>query len=136
MVAEGREIDAVFKMMEGAQGEDALGAAAIERARGLPIWSGEVEPRLLSGGLSNINLTVEDRDECFVVKVGEDEDHIGVVRANELKAMKAAYDGWWQETRPLMVNEGVPMSPTRPFHVLFNKQQNETGIPKWNAPKL
>ncbi len=91
MVAEGREIDAVFKMMEGAQGEDTLGAAAIERAKGLPIWSREVHPELLSGGLSNINLTVEDRDERFVVKVGGDENHIGVIRANELKAMKAAF---------------------------------------------
>ena len=43
----------------------------------------------------------------------------------------AAYDQWWQETRPLMVNEEAPMSPTRPFHVLYNKQLESTGIPDW-----
>jgi arylsulfatase len=50
--------------------------------------------------------------------------------------MRAAYQEFWKETRPLMVNEDVPMSPTRPFHVLFEKQLNSTGIPNWNAPTL
>lgn len=45
--------------------------------------------------------------------------------------MRAAYDRWWQDTRPLMVNEGVPMSPTRPFHVHYRRQQEESGIPRW-----
>jgi arylsulfatase len=58
-------------------------------------------------------------------------DHADVV-----KEMKAAYDAWWQETRPLMVNEDAEMSPTRPYHVWFNKQQKESGIPKWEAPQL
>jgi arylsulfatase len=29
-------------------------------------------------------------------------------------AMRKAYDQWWRATRPMMVNEGAPMSPTRP----------------------
>ena len=52
------------------------------------------------------------------------------------KAMKAAYDKWWQETRPLMVNEEVPMSKTRPYHEWYFQQQKEGGIPKWEAPEL
>jgi len=50
--------------------------------------------------------------------------------------MRAAYDAWWKATRPLMVNEGVPMSPTRPFHVLYEKQMAAGGIPDWVEPKL
>ncbi len=50
--------------------------------------------------------------------------------------MRVAYEKWWKETRPLMVNEGAPMSPTRPFHELYNKQLKTTGIPKWKAPAL
>ncbi len=50
--------------------------------------------------------------------------------------MRAAYDAFWKETRPLMVNEDAPMSPTRPFHVLFNKQAATTGIPDWKEPSL
>ena len=38
--------------------------------------------------------------------------------------------------RPMMVNEDVPMSPTRPYHVEYAKQIEEQGIPKWKTPKL
>ena len=50
--------------------------------------------------------------------------------------MRAAYDAWWQQTRPMMVNEDAPMSPTRPFHVLYEKQMATTGIPDWQEPEL
>ena len=53
-----------------------------------------------------------------------------------VKEMRAAYDAWWKATRPLMVNEDVPMSPTRPFHVLYNRQLEESGIPDWQEPEL
>jgi len=53
-----------------------------------------------------------------------------------VEQMRAAYDAWWKQTRPLMVNEGVPMSPTRPFHELYRKQMETTGIPEWKPPAL
>jgi len=53
-----------------------------------------------------------------------------------IEKMRAAYDAWWKETRPLMVNENVPMSPTRPFHELYKKQMESTGIPAWKPPSL
>jgi hypothetical protein len=34
------------------------------------------------------------------------------------------------------VNEGVPMSKTRPFHVWFNQQMKTGGIPQWKVPSL
>ena len=52
------------------------------------------------------------------------------------KVMREAYDAFWKETRPLMVNEDAPMSPTRPYHVLFEEQTAAGGIPKWEAPEL
>jgi arylsulfatase len=58
-------------------------------------------------------------------------DHPEVARQ-----MRDAYDAWWKETRPLMVNEAAPLSKTRPFHELYRKQQQERGIPKWETPKL
>ncbi|MCP4847044.1 MAG: arylsulfatase, partial [Verrucomicrobiaceae bacterium] len=57
-------------------------------------------------------------------------------RPGIVKSMRAAYEKFWKETRPLMVNEKAPMSPTRPFHVLFNKQNAAGGIPKWEVPPL
>ena len=50
--------------------------------------------------------------------------------------MRAAYETFWKETKPLMVNESVPMSPVRPFHVLFEKQLKAGGIPAWQPPNL
>jgi arylsulfatase A-like enzyme len=49
--------------------------------------------------------------------------------------MRAAYDSWWKETRPMMVNEMRPLSPSRPFHDWFHKQQSESGIPDWPLVK-
>jgi arylsulfatase A-like enzyme len=53
-----------------------------------------------------------------------------------VKKMRAAYDAWWKETVPLMVNEKAKMSPVRPFHELHKKQLESTGIPDWDVPKL
>lgn len=53
-----------------------------------------------------------------------------------VKEMNAAYEKFWDETRPLMVNESAPMSPVRPFHVLFEKQSDGGGIPDWIEPIL
>jgi arylsulfatase A-like enzyme len=50
--------------------------------------------------------------------------------------MKAAFDQYWKEAIPLMVNEDAPMSPTQPYHVWFNEQKASEGIPKWVAPSL
>ncbi|MEQ1859230.1 MAG: arylsulfatase [Chthoniobacteraceae bacterium] len=50
--------------------------------------------------------------------------------------MRAAYDAFWKEARPLMVNETAEMSPTKPFHELYEKQLKAGGIPDWKAPAL
>lgn len=51
-------------------------------------------------------------------------------------AMKAAFAKFWQEARPLMVNEGVPQSPTRPFWKAYETQAAAMGIPEWPTPQL
>ena len=52
------------------------------------------------------------------------------------KRMQAAYDAYWQEARPLMVNEGAEMSPTKPYHEWFKQQKAAEGIPEWQPPSL
>lgn len=54
------------------------------------------------------------------------DDHPEIVQQ-----MRTAYEAWWKTTRPMMVNETAPMSPTRPFHLAFEKQQADSGIPNW-----
>ena len=54
-----------------------------------------------------------------------------------VEEMRAVYDAWWKKTVPMMDNESAPMSPTRPFHVLFEKQSaSPKGIPAWKPPAL
>lgn len=55
---------------------------------------------------------------------------------NVVKQLREAYDAWWTEVRPLMVNEKVPNSKTRPFFVEYEKQLKASSIPNWQAPKL
>ena len=64
--------------------------ATIEVVRALPIWSGPVEPRPVSGGMSNANFLVEDRGERFFVRVGADMPVHGITRADEAAVSRAA----------------------------------------------
>jgi arylsulfatase len=48
-----------------------------------------------------------------------------------VEEMLAAYDKWWDEVRPLMVNEDAPLNTGKPFIEQFQKQKKEKGIPEW-----
>ena len=50
--------------------------------------------------------------------------------------LRKAYDQWWAETVPLMVNEDAPYAPHHPQTLRYEKQLKEGGIPEWVAPKL
>ncbi|PAY20810.1 arylsulfatase [Rhodopirellula sp. SM50] len=50
--------------------------------------------------------------------------------------LRKAYDQWWAETVPLMVNEDVPYPEQQPQKVRYEKQLAEKGIPDWKPPAL
>ena len=52
------------------------------------------------------------------------------------KKMLAAYDKWWDEVRPLMVNEDAPLLDHHPVIRRFKEQEAKGGIPQWTAPKI
>ncbi len=72
--------------MTGAAGEDARSLVAR-----LPCWRGAVDVEPLGGGITNVNFTVDDAGERFVVRLGDDIPVHGVSRANELAAARAAH---------------------------------------------
>ncbi len=45
--------------------------------------------------------------------------------------MEAAFDRYWEEAKPLMVNESAKLSTSKPYWVAFEKQKATSGIPKW-----
>jgi len=65
-------------------------SSALERVPGLTCWKGAVEPRPLSGGITNQNFVVEDAGERYFVRIGDDIPIHGVMRFNELAASRAA----------------------------------------------
>ena len=62
-----------------------------ERAARLACWKGDVVPEPLGGGITNVNFTVDDAGERYVVRIGEDIPVHGVYRVNELAAARAAH---------------------------------------------
>ncbi|QDV87086.1 arylsulfatase [Planctomycetes bacterium TBK1r] len=50
--------------------------------------------------------------------------------------LRKAYDQWWAETVPLMVNEDAPYAEQQPQKVRYEKQLAEKGIPDWTPPAL
>lgn len=63
---------------------------ALLRASRLSCWKGGVDPRPLSGGITNQNFVVEDAGERYFVRIGDDIPIHGVMRFNELAASRAA----------------------------------------------
>ena len=45
--------------------------------------------------------------------------------------MVASFDKWWDEVRPMMVNEDASLEVPKPFRELYKKQKSSGGIPKW-----
>jgi arylsulfatase len=66
------------------------------------------------------------------------EQKINIAKQNPdlVASMRKAYEKFWKETRPLMVNEDAPMSPTRPFHFWHAQQLKAGGIQMWKAPSF
>lgn len=66
---------------------------------------------------------------------GETKNVIGA-HPEVAREMLTAFDAWWEEVRPLMVNEDAPLDTGKPFIEQFVKQEHETGIPNWTRPSL
>jgi thiamine kinase-like enzyme len=64
---------------------------ALERAARLACWRGSVDPRPLSGGITNVNFLVEDRGERYVARIGDDIPVHQILRFNEQAASRAAH---------------------------------------------
>ncbi|MFI4987736.1 MAG: phosphotransferase [Alphaproteobacteria bacterium] len=64
---------------------------ACERVAGLAFWSAAIEIEPLEGGITNRNFVVRQRQERYVVRIGDDIPLHGVMRFNELAAARAAH---------------------------------------------
>lgn len=53
-----------------------------------------------------------------------------------VKGLRQAYDKWWADTVPLMVNEDASYSKVQPQAVRYERQKRERGIPEWTPPEI
>lgn len=53
-----------------------------------------------------------------------------------VKSMKSTYETFWDEVRPMMINDGAPFAKTKPYHKYYKDQKAAGGIPDWVEPKL
>ena len=63
---------------------------AVDRAMGLSCWQAPENPRLLEGGITNVNLLIHDQGRDYVVRMGADILEHGIMRFNELAISRAA----------------------------------------------
>ncbi len=64
---------------------------AVAHAMGLPCWQAAESPRILEGGITNVNLLISDQGQDFVVRMGADIPEHGIMRFNELAISRAAH---------------------------------------------
>ncbi len=61
-----------------------------QRIRSLSLWSGPIRLQRLDGGITNRNYLVDDANEQFVARIGEELLVLGIDRRNELQCHRAA----------------------------------------------
>jgi thiamine kinase-like enzyme len=65
--------------------------AAVDRAMRLTCWQAPENPRILEGGITNVNLLITDQGHDYVVRMGADIPVHGIMRFNELAISRAAH---------------------------------------------
>jgi thiamine kinase-like enzyme len=101
------------------------------RIRSLPLWSGPILLERLDGGITNRNYLVEDANERFVARIGEELLILGIDRRNELQCHRAAQS--LGVAPPLVFGDnGVLVSRYIPSRTLDPAGAREPGF----APRL
>ena len=78
-----------------------------------------------------------NHDELYDIQndPGESED-ISAQKPEVLQELRAAYDQWWDEVRPHMVNEGHQDMNPNPYHIQYKQQLKQGEISAWQTPEL
>ena len=79
---------------------------------------------------------IDNKELYDIQKDPGEQNNLYSSKPEVVKSMMAAYEKWWKEVRPFMVNEDAPMSKTRPFHVWYEEQMKNGGLPDWKEPEL
>ncbi len=71
------------------------------------------------------------KDQLYDMRTdGKQRDNIATEHPEVVAEFISGYEKFWEETRPLMVNEDVPLAKKRPYHVWYAEQMETGGIPE------
>lgn len=77
------------------------------------------------------------RDSLYDIEADPGQEENVIDQHRDVAAeMLAAYDVWWAEVRPMLINEDASLDVGKPFREQFKKQRLNGGIPEWTPPKL
>lgn len=72
------------------------------------------------------------KDELYNIDSDPGEEiNIAEENPDMVQEMLETYDHWWDEVRPLLVNEDASLDTGSPFRDQSNKQRQEGGFPEW-----
>ena len=78
------------------------------------------------------NWRLVNKTTLYNISKDPSEKHNVIDKHPEVAAkMLKAYEAWWKQVRPMMVNEDAPLDSGKPFIEQFNKQKEEKGVPVW-----
>lgn len=66
----------------------------------------------------------------------EQRHNIAAQHIELVDSMKRAYSKFWNECRPCMVNEFIPLKTIQPFPTEYDAQRKSQGIPDWNVQNI
>ena len=97
------------------------------------------ESKHVKSAIQNSRFTLINNKELYDLKADPGEKTNVIADHPEVaKKLRAAYDQWWQETRPLMVNENVTVPRINPFQELYFAQfggsPSEEDLKKMSRP--
>jgi arylsulfatase len=88
-------------------------------------WSkgGAEGAKYVNCAIQNSRYTLVNNRELYDLKTDPGEiKNVVAEHPQVLAQLRAAYDKWWEETKPLMVNEATVMPREQPFTELYIKQ--------------
>jgi len=79
----------------------------------------------------------KDGNKCELYDISNDrfqKKDVAREHPEVVESLKGAYNKWWEEITPLLVNEDRHIAEEFPLHVRYQKQLEEKGIPDWTPP--
>ena len=109
-----------------------------DKANGPERWSrGNTNPdsaKYVNFAVRNEQWRLVGKEELYDINKDPGElNNVAEANPEVVASMIIEYDKWWDEVRPMLVNEDADLNTGKPFVIQFNKQKETTGIPIWKA---